>query len=72
MADTQAIKQAMQRWDAIPMSAMHAFSYAAARSLVGKDATEYVAELAREMGSAAARGDDVGARNIKAMIVACY
>ena len=65
-----AIKQALKLWDTIPMSALYAFEHAARGALEGKPIEHDRRELAMEMGAAAARGDDVGAANIKAMLLA--
>ena len=65
-----AIKQALKKWDAIPMSALYSFEHAARGALEGTPIEHDRRELAVEMGAAAARGDDVGAANIKAMLLA--
>ena len=64
--------KAMQQIEHIPMRAMHAFHTAYHRANNQRDTRWARRALAMHMGAAAARGDNVGAANIKAMIVACY
>ena len=65
------VDAAYNHWDHIPMRACYAFGTAARRAVLGWDTRWARRALAMHMGAAAARGDDIGARNIKAMIVAC-
>lgn len=68
---TMTLAMAGKRWDAIPMNAIYTFGVAYRRARDGKCTRWARRALAMHMGAAAARGDDVGAANIKAMIVAC-
>jgi hypothetical protein len=63
--------KAAQKWDAIPLCAHYAFMTAYHRANNQRDTRWARRALAMHMGAAAARGDNVGAANIKAMIIAC-
>ena len=66
-----ALWKAMQQRDHIPVSALYAFCRAYHRANNQRDTRWARRALAMHMGAAAARGDNVGAANIKAMIIAC-
>ncbi len=66
-----SIDVAYSQWEHIPLDALNAFDRAAQRATLGMCTRWARRALAIHMGAAAARGDDVGARNIKAMIMAC-
>ena len=65
------IDTAYNQWEHIPLYALNAVDRAAQRATLGMCTRWARRALAIHMGAAAARGDDIGARNIKAMIVAC-
>ena len=66
-----AVDVAAKQWDAIPMNAVYAFNVCAYRAITGQCTRWARRALAMHLGAAAARGDNVGAANIKAMIIAC-
>lgn len=66
-----AINTASNKWDCIPCIAIYAFNMCANRALRGACTKWARRALAMHLGAAAARGDNVGAANIKAMIIAC-
>ena len=71
MGTRTAIDLAYKQLAHIPMCAMWTFCVAKRRATNGLCTRWARRALAMHMGAAAARGDDIGARNIKAMIVAC-
>ena len=71
MGTRTAIDLAYNNWEHVPLIALNAFDRAAQRGALGLCTRWARRALAMHMGAAAARGDDIGARNIKAMTVAC-